>query len=148
PVAAPVLAARAPSTMQPPPAKATIFSEPATAAACAPVPPSVPAPVALATKPAADNKAQSPKPLLNKPLIGGLSFSSLDDSDLEEEIPLSKASAKKRMSVLGKRERVPSPAKAQVQPPPEKEITYNGSRRLVDVFPFRFGLMVCLGGFS
>ncbi|KAG6859247.1 hypothetical protein C0991_001052, partial [Blastosporella zonata] len=41
--------------------KAIIFSEPATAAASALVPPPVAAPVALATKPAADNKVQSPK---------------------------------------------------------------------------------------
>ncbi|KAG6917885.1 hypothetical protein DXG01_000656 [Tephrocybe rancida] len=90
-------------------------------------PDSVPAPV---TKQAQAKQAPPPK---SKPLIG-LSFSSLEDSDSEEEIPLSEASAAK--TVLGKRERVSSPAKAPIQRPipssnlSTSPIAYKGTRRL------------------
>ncbi|KAG6895402.1 hypothetical protein C0992_001469 [Termitomyces sp. T32_za158] len=79
--------------------------------------------------------SNTPKTLATKKLIG-LSFSSLDESDSEEDIPLSEVSASTK-SVLGKRDRVPSPsqfrssAQQSVQTNANLNLkTYTGSHRL------------------
>ncbi|KAG6856581.1 hypothetical protein H0H87_002970 [Tephrocybe sp. NHM501043] len=125
---------RAPSVAQPVPALKP--SAVPVASALVAVPVAVSAPVAKLTA-APAKQIQSTK---TKPLIG-LSFSSLDDSDSEEDVPLSEISAAK--SVLGKRERehVSSPVKVQQvqQEAPSSSPTpvlntYKGTRRLVDAF--------------
>ncbi|KAG6834966.1 hypothetical protein H0H93_006038, partial [Arthromyces matolae] len=96
----------------PPPAPpAPVKSIPAVANSAVPPAPA-PAPVVPKVKLTPIVKKAMKPPTPRKTI--GLSFSSLDESDSEEDIPLSEVSAAaKSKTVLGKRERVPSPAKPQ-----------------------------------
>ncbi|KAH0583276.1 hypothetical protein H2248_011152 [Termitomyces sp. 'cryptogamus'] len=113
--------------------------QPLPAKAIATKPLTEPAPAPLTKQTFASDKI-SKTPALKKTI--GLSFSSLDESDSEEDIPLSEASAAAK-TMLGKRDRVPSPFQPQdedqktIQSAMESSLeTYTGSNRLVDVFFF------------
>ncbi|KAG5337219.1 hypothetical protein C0989_010260 [Termitomyces sp. Mn162] len=107
--------------------------QPLPAKAIATKPLTEPAPAPLTKQTFASDKI-SKTPALKKTI--GLSFSSLDESDSEEDIPLSEASAAAK-TMLGKRDRVPSPFQPQdedqktIQSAMESSLeTYTGSNRL------------------